>query len=346
MTARTTEAAVHRGHAGHHGHSSHRGHAGHHGHTRHRGHVSHRGHYSHRGHRGYHAGYRHGYHGYSGYRGYSGYGFGYRPFWSSYSYYAPRVYVGFGGYCPSYYPSYYGSYSPYSYRSSYGIGGYSLTLPAQSVVGPQAVKNFLGIAPQPPTAALALAPAVEITDHDAKPVERKVKPQRTSNQVARARAARYLSFGDKRFADQQFHEALQRYKKAAVAAPDIAEPYFRQGQAMVALGQYDQAIAAFGRGLAINREWARSDFRLARLYGDNIIAQRSHLERLAQAAEKAPRDGNLLLLIGIQLHFSDQAKRAELFFRRAAQRDVDVALVEPFLPQQNVAKKPKNVFGI
>lgn len=85
---------------------------------------------------------------------------------------------------------------------------------------------------------------------------------RPASAAATARARRFVAFGDERFREQEFSLAYQRYKKAAQAAPDLADAYFRQGLAQIALGHYPSAAAAIKRGLLFQPRWAGSDFRL------------------------------------------------------------------------------------
>lgn len=152
-----------------------------------------------------------------------------------------------------------------------------------------------------------------------------------ANAAATARARQFLAFGDERFREQEFSLAYQRYKKAAQAAPDLADAYFRQGLAQIALGRYPSAAAAIKRGLAFQPRWASSDFRLDQLYGDNRLAKNNHLERLADAAANDADNAELIFLVGIELHFDGQAGRARPFFERAADLGEDAGLLKRFL---------------
>jgi hypothetical protein len=87
----------------------------------------------------------------------------------------------------------------------------------------------------------------------------------------------------------------------------------------VAVGQYENAVKAFRRGLQIRSDWTGSPFRLDQIYGDGQIAKTGHLENLAKAIEANPLDSNLLLALGMQLFFDGQRDRAVVFFTRVAQ---------------------------
>ncbi|MBI3462645.1 MAG: tetratricopeptide repeat protein [Planctomycetes bacterium] len=236
--------------------------------------------------------------------------------------------INFGGYYPGWYGGwgysgypydpygYPGYFPPYYLDPGYGqpLGPYVLppaTLPAETLYGPQRQWQFLGVPQTQPSRTVIIAPP----SADGLADRARVQP---TNAEARARAGRFLDAGDEQFGNQRYYESLQRYKQAAQAAFDLADCYFRQGQAMIALGKYDQAAKAFRRGLELDPAWPRSGFRLDGLYGQNHAAQEAHLDALAKAAEDSPRDSDLLFLVGVQLYFGGQPDRSQQFFLRAA----------------------------
>lgn len=148
--------------------------------------------------------------------------------------------------------------------------------------------------------------------------ERDAPKVREANAAALARAWRWIDLGDKYFGKQEYRQAYQRYKEAAKSAPGLVEVYLRQGQAMVASGQYALAAPSFRRALKLDADLAQARFQLADLYGGNRLAQKAHLEALAAAAEKDPASGDLLLLVGAQLFFDGQTQRARPFWQQAA----------------------------
>jgi tetratricopeptide (TPR) repeat protein len=142
----------------------------------------------------------------------------------------------------------------------------------------------------------------------------RVKPV---NAQALARAGRFLSAGDDHFAAQRYRDANAQYRSATEAAPNLPEAFFHQGQALLAMGQYELAGKAFQRGMKISDNWPRADFNLTNLYGANQVAKAAHMEAVAAAAGDEPRDGTLLLLVGLQLYFDGEQERAMPFFRKA-----------------------------
>jgi hypothetical protein len=164
---------------------------------------------------------------------------------------------------------------------------------------------------------------------------------KSTNPELKARAGKFIGFGDANFAEQKYLAAIERYKSASRIAPDLAEPYLRQGHALVALGQYENAVKAFRRGLRISAEWSGSPIRLDQLYGPDRIAKVSHIEALAKAVEGNPLDANLLMALGMQLFFDGQSQRAGVFFARVAQLGGnDDRLLNDFLPKPGPAGVP------
>lgn len=162
---------------------------------------------------------------------------------------------------------------------------------------------------------------------------REVRRPRTSNPETRAMARRVVELGDDYFRKQRYSEALAQYKSAARLAPDLAEIYFRQGHAYVATRRFDQAADVFRRGLGLDAGIVSAAYTLDTLYDDAKIAKHAHLDTLASTALARPDDADLLLVLGVFLHFDGQAARARKFFERSAELSApaESAAVQPFL---------------
>jgi tetratricopeptide (TPR) repeat protein len=232
----------------------------------------------------------------------------------TFSYGSPSWYGYYGGYPYSYYPY---SYYPYSYGGyGYGYGAYppAVVLPSETLFGPQAMNRFLGG---------GQGTTVNRVSHEPREPAAPLDPQRPkvreTTPETKALAGKSIDFGDAQFMKQKYQSALERYREAARRAPDLAEAYFRQGYALVALGQYPGAAKAFHTGVEIGADWLESGFRLDRLYGDDRQAKAAHLDLVAQAIEKNPRDTSLLTVLGVELYFDGQTDRARKFFERAAE---------------------------
>ncbi len=259
----------------------------------------------------------------------------------------------YGVYGGPFYGGYYGSgyYDPYSpylpapyYLGSdawpYPLGPYTLPpvfADAGSLYGPQAVQRFMGIGqqgggnnlggnsappliarpqPAPGAAPAGAAAANQPAPAAIEPKNLKIKP---SNAEARARARKFIEFGDAHFAKGKYHDAVQRYRMASEAAADLAESYLRQAHALAAMGQYDFAAQATRRGLAVKQNWNASPIKLDDIYGAGVAEKTAHLEALAGAVEAEPQKANLYLLIGLSLWFDGQQDRARVFFTRCAE---------------------------
>lgn len=130
-------------------------------------------------------------------------------------------------------------------------------------------------------------------------------------------AWRFLENGDRLFAEGKYRDAYGQYRNAAKAVPRLAEAYFRQVFALVAVGAYEPAARAAKSGLELHPEWPKGPFQLTNLYGNDEAVKREHLARLAEAVQQAPQNGDLLFLLGVMLHFDDRADEARAFFAQA-----------------------------
>lgn len=266
----------------------------------------------------------------------SGYRYRYPGRGSSVSLYlgvGPRFVAPYGcGYGYPYSSWNYGYYSPYGvfYDSATNRAQYYLPpvyAPAELNYGPLANERFFGIrrtpvAPPartvvPPAEAPAKEPEPRIVPRDVKAMEIAAK-LRKSNAAARRRAALFIAIGNTRFREQRFHEALQRYKSAIEAAPDLADTYRREGFALIAVNQYRLAAKAFKIAVHLDPAIATDAFRLDDMYGDSGMARAAHLETLARSALASSDDADLLFLVGVFLSANGESERARKFFVRVS----------------------------
>jgi hypothetical protein len=209
-----------------------------------------------------------------------------------------------------------------------GYGGYyalpPLVLPAETIYGPGPVRRLMGLDPPLGTPIVnntiinlpsqaqgfgVLAPGQQA------PPRAGVRP---SNAQARDLAKRQITAGDTLFAKQQYAQALEAYKQAMRAAPDLADSHFRQMVALVALGRYDAAVDAVKSGMRISKETVNGHFRIPAMYGDNVMARTAHLETLAKLTAERP-SSDLFFLAGVMLFFDNPPQRSAPFFEQAAQ---------------------------
>ncbi len=235
-----------------------------------------------------------------------------------------------GGYIVSGYPNYYPGWGPYG--ATPVVGG-------MTVFGPQAGVNFgsgrPAAGPVAPGGGMPAAGPVGGGQAVNAPAPAAVgggqgagvaapgdlqphgKP-RTTNTESKARAGKFIQYGDALFVKQKYNSALERYREAATVAPDLAEAYFRQAFALVGSSQYDSAKKALDRGLRMRPNWPDTNFELATLYGPKgKLARTSHRESLASAIEQNPQSADLLLMMGVLLYCDGERDRSRLFFDRA-----------------------------
>jgi len=246
----------------------------------------------------------------------------YSPTFTSVNNFGGGLRAGYGVYAAGYRPLGYGFY---------GIWPMMLAPVAMPIapIMPAPIAPAPGFAAANPAPAPAPAPAAPA---------RKV---RVSNAAAKARAGKLIDAGDKLFAAQKYREALERYKSAVTLAPDLAEIFLRQGFAHVAMGQYESAAKDIRRGLKMKPDWRPDELRLAKLYGDELLAKSSHLEALATSLQAAPHDATALYLLGMELYFDGHVERAGPFFVRAAQLGANEDhLLDSFLKATAAANGP------
>ncbi len=207
-----------------------------------------------------------------------------------------------------------------------------LYIPAQPMYGPEALMRFLGVQQVNLAGRMAANPpigAVGVQGQRANEAEQPVR--RASNERAFELGWRFIGFGDAHFANQKYRDAYGRYKKAAEAAPSLADAYLRQAFALVALGNYPQAVKVLKRGLDLDPGWPGGEFQVDELYGSSQLEKTAHLGDLAQAAADQPNDADLLFLLGVLFHFDGEPERAAPLFQRAAQLSGNPAHLEAFV---------------
>ena len=222
----------------------------------------------------------------------------YRSYYSHRSYCYPRVYSHYSyGYAPIYVPA---------YSVGYGLSG------VYSVTGTPAISSTQALL-QRYQKTVPLAPAAPPRPQPQVPVQVRSGPSAAALQLAN----KYISYGDRLFAEQRYQEALSRYKTAVLAAPALPEAHFRKAHTLVTVNQHALALKAFDRGYQLLGDRQRDHFQLDDMYRDNRSAKIAHMERLAKAAMDNPADAKPLLLLGLALHYDGEAARSQKFFARA-----------------------------
>ena len=251
--------------------------------------------------------------------------------------------LGIGGYPAYAYPGGFGG--PYGYNpyyGGYGYGGYGrpvygsywlppAVLPAETIYGPGAMRRFMGIDPPLGTPIVNNTTIVNVPQNNNNPgfgvlaggpqVPGRPANVRASNAAAQERARKLISIGDGWFAKLRYADALESYKQAVKAAPDIADGYVRQMAVFIAQQRYFEAVTILKSGLRISTSVIDGNFRIRPLYGDNNLTYTAHLEALAAEAQRQPMS-DLWFLTGVMLYFGDDPARAAPFLAKAGQTAV------------------------
>jgi hypothetical protein len=307
--------------------------------------------------------YDYGYYPYRGYGYYGPYGYPYAPYGTT-----PYVlgYNPFTGQSYLYPGGYYG-YSPYGYGYGYRYpyyGGYlGVGYPAAVFVNPGQlfgigpIQQLMGVNPglnQPQNVAAFgnFNQNVAANGNNPNPgfagnqqagnqggngvakVPSPPQPRKTAiGAKANELAWKFITFGDARFVELKYNEALDRYRRAAKEAPLLGDAWFREGFALAAMGKYDQAATAMRHGLDVKSDWADSNFRLDEVYGDNAADKKAQLAAMVKAAEAEPNSADLAIVVGIHLYCDGKIDQAAPFFRRVVQLQGKDTNVQAFLPK-------------
>ncbi|MBD3672168.1 MAG: tetratricopeptide repeat protein [Planctomycetaceae bacterium] len=297
---------------------------------------------NHSGSSGYHHGHsHHGHHHASpGFRftpyigAYPGTGYYYGGYYSSYS----RLYSPFGGsyFYGTYYPGSFGSF-PYC-SDPYGYGGFPTVSPLT-----YQVPRFEF--PDP------LAEQIQIADQFRRDAERRdrerplpenihhevpLKPLKASTTQQRLRSQRLILEGDQLFRKQRYQEAIQVYRDANHAAPDVPAPYFRIAITHAVEKNYLSAVAFLKRTLELEPDWPRTGSGLQRIFGDDDVSRNALIVRVARWLEQDIRDPDRSLLMGVVLYDSDRGK-AVSFLQTSAQLSGTSQYADPYLQSVSVS---------
>ena len=140
-------------------------------------------------------------------------------------------------------------YSPYSSYWSYGYNPYGpIFLSPWQLYGPGPILRMMGVdqwfngtssgggGGGGGSSKNVFHQPVDPVDRSESTAGEKSAPERGTNQHSVDLAKRYIGFGDNHFAKKEYSDALDRYRKAAQAAPQLADAYFRQGLGAVGDG--------------------------------------------------------------------------------------------------------------
>ncbi len=138
--------------------------------------------------------------------------------------------------------------------------------------------------------------------------------------------------GDAKLQAGHWPQACLNYRNAVDAAEERAEAHLRLGFAHTALQRFPMAVREFKRALSLDPTAASGD-RLAMLFGpDSEVARKSIQRRISGWVREDLHDADRLFLLGIWLHFDDDARAPtilEAALRFTNQDQHIVALLTP-----------------
>jgi hypothetical protein len=151
---------------------------------------------------------------------------------------------------------------------------------------------------------------------------------------------RLTELGIDAFRAREYNLAARRFDQAAEVAPAQSYPYFLLAQAYMALGKYQQAVAAIENGMSRRQDWPLSRFQpRALLYQGTEPDWFAHKKQLADAQSRAPNQPVYLFLQAYQWWFDGQRDEATWMFERARVLAPDNPFIAEFLKVvQKVAK--------
>lgn len=154
------------------------------------------------------------------------------------------------------------------------------------------------------------APLAELNPQ--KPTE-PTRPTIGSSAQAKQRSDYFIRSGDRLFGQQRYQESLARYKDAANAASDQAEPHVRKGLAYLATNRPDYAVDSLRTALELDQAVLEQVPTLDVMLGGNGLAKSSFVEGVARRAVDNPQDPDLLFAVACVLIMDGQAEAAERY---------------------------------
>jgi hypothetical protein len=147
----------------------------------------------------------------------------------------------------------------------------------------------------------------------------------------KAEFTRLVGLGRAAFAGLEHGRAAERFRQAAVLAPDQPLPQFLLAETLFALGKYHDAVDAIRAGMKLQPDWPDAPFHPLELYGSHAADYADHLSALHDALSRRPGDTDLLFLDGYLLWFDGHKDEARSRFQKALPAFADPAIIQRFL---------------
>jgi len=151
---------------------------------------------------------------------------------------------------------------------------------------------------------------------------KEVEPQPAS---ASPTVERFLREASEAFKQADYKKAAERFRLAAISAPDQAAPLFAYSQALLALGQDAYAAKVLRRAVTLNADLVREPGDIVGVYKDQQEFDRV-LTALEKRAAASGTGSDARLLLGAMRYFSGDPRARETFAALAAAHPDDPAV--------------------
>ncbi len=142
---------------------------------------------------------------------------------------------------------------------------------------------------------------------------------------------RLIGLGRDAFANLEYGRATDRFRQAAVVAPNRPTPWLLLAQTLFAQGKYHDAVDAVNAGVALQPDWPNAHFQPLELYGPHPADYADQLRALRDALDRRPGDPDLLFLDAYALWFDGRKDEARPLFQKALPGAADPGVVLRFL---------------
>lgn len=147
------------------------------------------------------------------------------------------------------------------------------------------------------------------------------KPRR----VDPGKGAQFVTIGDRLFRAKNFQKAGERYEQAVRANPSAAPPRVRLSQVALVRGRFADAAAFLREAVAAEPGWLAKAPDIQSIYAEPSDFARQ-IARLESRVLVEPGDRDAWLVLGAELYFSGQTRRASDVFLRLTDRKPDATL--------------------
>lgn len=117
------------------------------------------------------------------------------------------------------------------------------------------------------------------------------------NKIQETLNAALIQEGDLEFRGQKYAQAVEKYKEA-LTKNETGDIHMRMGFALIAIGQYDNAVAEMQKGFQLQPDWPARSFHLQEVYADPIT-KGAHRDALERAVLDRPADPKIAFLAGL-----------------------------------------------